>query len=842
MTSGPACRVALPLEPQAFRPRCTAALSLLWTREATKPVRKHLPRTPIDLQVFVASPGGLKEERDAIDSIAEKLNGTIGDPLNVRLTVRRFENLVGRAGAPQEQINPWVDSCDVFIAVLFRTWGYPTENYDSGFEEEFERAIARWDKTRTPQIALFFKEVDPQSISDPGPQLRRVLDFRAEVEKSRRAFYTSFPSTDALRLHVFQFLVEEMHRAAQTGSEGLTYTPPASGAERTEEAIESTSPDEGDLPAVLHAFSTLTSDGDVSGTLDVDRLELFGRSFSRDDNQLPVHLVNRIYQARAGKSFRVIEANAWLRTWIADIGRTPSRADKAVPFALVSKSVDQLAAHIDDRAGDLLQDESEFVRVGLLRAVRALRRRPPALWPRGPRSARQRLAIHSQWASALGTPRLLQEAALYWISTWRRGDLARARVLQTADDPDVASLGMILVSALSAVADATPAARHSPELLTEQSFCAIFSGADPYLAVETDVLADLLGRYGISDQIRRRSISELLRRDAVTTDILDLVFGDRSGARWSDGWKQTAQALVLDHSPKSASLIEGASEAIGRMKDRAEARKMLARLLNGENGGHIGLDGEISPESLNDDFTSDRAVLAFTVARGGLEFAPTARDLADRTSASANSFLRVLADSLGDEKLARFVEDEMRLGALHYLAGMPAEYMLDADRDRVRSFVGEKNVFRYDALSLLLEVAQDQDVDTLLERWAYLTASGRDDDVVASILERASSKKLHALLSHDAKAVPPRALLEFRRRGEIPSEEELWEMLYSENAELRAVSAEMICESTDRDGARDHLSRYASERPAYFYNVVCEFDRYAAGLPPFQPITEYSRT
>jgi hypothetical protein len=69
-------------------------------------------------------------------------------------------------------INPEVDSCDLFVGVLWQRWGQPTGIHDSGFAEEFDRARKRRLESGAPEIWIFFKKVAPDRLNDPGDQLR----------------------------------------------------------------------------------------------------------------------------------------------------------------------------------------------------------------------------------------------------------------------------------------------------------------------------------------------------------------------------------------------------------------------------------------------------------------------------------------------------------------------------------------------------------------------------------------------------------------------------------------------------------------------------------------------
>jgi hypothetical protein len=63
--------------------------------------------------------------------------------------------------------------------------------FSSGFEEEFNRAVERREKTGSPEISLFFKDVIINSSNEIDDQLKRVLAFR-ELIASKTLLFRNF--------------------------------------------------------------------------------------------------------------------------------------------------------------------------------------------------------------------------------------------------------------------------------------------------------------------------------------------------------------------------------------------------------------------------------------------------------------------------------------------------------------------------------------------------------------------------------------------------------------------------------------------------------------------------
>ena len=140
---------------------------------------------------FLASPGDLAPERNEARRVVEAVNKSIRDT-DWQIELLGWEDTLAGAGRPQELINRDLDRCDLFIGLLGRRWGQSTGRASSGFEEEFERARQRWSTAGVPDLWIFFRQIDPESASDPGPQLARVIEFRTSLHASRSLLSKEF--------------------------------------------------------------------------------------------------------------------------------------------------------------------------------------------------------------------------------------------------------------------------------------------------------------------------------------------------------------------------------------------------------------------------------------------------------------------------------------------------------------------------------------------------------------------------------------------------------------------------------------------------------------------------
>src|SRR5436853_1572102 len=129
------------------------------------------------VQIFLGSPGDLKEERQAAKNVVDTFNKQWAEYFGIQIELVGWEDTVSRYGRPQETINRDLDRCEVFIGVMWRQWGTPPDtngSFTSGFEEEFERSVASRKRAGRPEISLYFKSIDADLLKDPGADLRKV--------------------------------------------------------------------------------------------------------------------------------------------------------------------------------------------------------------------------------------------------------------------------------------------------------------------------------------------------------------------------------------------------------------------------------------------------------------------------------------------------------------------------------------------------------------------------------------------------------------------------------------------------------------------------------------------
>lgn len=161
--------------------------------------------------IFVSSPSDLTEERAAIEEVIKELNLTYGNANNCVIELLKWEthSAPGISKSHTQDIinNDIGDDYDIFLGLLWKRFGTPTKNADSGTEEEFNRALTRFQEGNLQiQILLYFKNAVPNSLSDIDPeQFLKVNQFKQSIPKDK-ILYWEFDTIENLqnflRLHI----------------------------------------------------------------------------------------------------------------------------------------------------------------------------------------------------------------------------------------------------------------------------------------------------------------------------------------------------------------------------------------------------------------------------------------------------------------------------------------------------------------------------------------------------------------------------------------------------------------------------------------------------------------
>lgn len=261
------------------------------------------------IRVFLASPGDLQDERRLAKDAIDEINKQIAPRLGFRVELMAWEETLPGYGRPQDIINQELDICELFIGMMWKKWGTPPavqSSYSSGFEEEFERSFLRREETGKPEIAIFFKEVDPAFLYDPGDDLKKVIEFQDRLELEKAILYKKFKDSYELqgyvREKVTQYLIDlEKSIIENQEKERAKSKKPIEENEQTQNQEPVKSPFSAEGHSFLKGFIEKTeaeNSAENITPLEVARFRLLATTISKSGNNEPflgVHDANIIY-------------------------------------------------------------------------------------------------------------------------------------------------------------------------------------------------------------------------------------------------------------------------------------------------------------------------------------------------------------------------------------------------------------------------------------------------------------------------------------------------------------------------------------------------------------------
>ena len=153
-----------------------------------------MPQNISIIQVFVASPGDVQEERNALQSIVNEVNQNIGSSLGIRLELVRWETNVtpGFGSDAQDVINKQIgDEYDIFIGILWARAGTPTPRAESGTLEEFEIAYKKHiENPDSIDLLIYFKETSIPISKIDVEQIGKIQNFRSSLGDKGGLYWT----------------------------------------------------------------------------------------------------------------------------------------------------------------------------------------------------------------------------------------------------------------------------------------------------------------------------------------------------------------------------------------------------------------------------------------------------------------------------------------------------------------------------------------------------------------------------------------------------------------------------------------------------------------------------
>jgi Domain of unknown function (DUF4062) len=241
-------------------------------------------------RVFLASPGDVSSERNVASDVIEELNITHGPLGNYRLELLRWETHASPgAGRPQQVINDLIKQYDIFVGVMWKRFGSPSGIADSGTEEEFNIAYARWEEDQKRPLMFFFsqKKVPPASSQEDLDQQSKVFKFKQSLSgkaltwtyKNPANFEAELRKTLCVRMNAI--VLEKQVAGAPTGERAALRSVPI---EEDVQALKAVWPRLSD--EVKDAFSVAYNENRRAGDPGIKTRDLFAAMWRNGGSEI----------------------------------------------------------------------------------------------------------------------------------------------------------------------------------------------------------------------------------------------------------------------------------------------------------------------------------------------------------------------------------------------------------------------------------------------------------------------------------------------------------------------------------------------------------------------------
>jgi hypothetical protein len=242
-------------------------------------------------KIFLASPSDLEDDRASIDEVINELNLTFGKQNEIVLELIKWETHSAPAismSHPQKIISSDLgNDYDLFIGLIWTKFGTPTDENESGTEEEFLNAYEKFKKNPLSIQILFYFNNSAISPTNLNPeQLTKIQNFKSDIGKNKKVLYWEYQDTQQLnkflRIHIPQRILE-LHKAENT----LIKTTEINDTQETE-IIE----EEYGLFDYLEMIEEYTNDSTQSLLRISDATVWVGEQFNRKTNEINALTLN----------------------------------------------------------------------------------------------------------------------------------------------------------------------------------------------------------------------------------------------------------------------------------------------------------------------------------------------------------------------------------------------------------------------------------------------------------------------------------------------------------------------------------------------------------------------
>lgn len=280
------------------------------------------------IKIFIASPGGLEDERNIARTIAEEVNASHSEHWRCQIKLVGWEFTLPGYNRAQALINKDLDTCTYFLGLLWDKWGSKPNDgdkrYTSGFEEEYERAKLHCEHGIVNDIYLLFKNVPPARTADAGPSLAKVLEFKKKCIDERKPLFDSFDDTEQFKSKVRRIIEAIGWREADqlkseetkksTELQTQEFDTPLPATETSGQLFDY------QTASFLQALCNKDAKWPSITATEVARLRLVGISLYRpgnDETHVGPHDANLIYRERHSLQLSELEISALVEAGLA---------------------------------------------------------------------------------------------------------------------------------------------------------------------------------------------------------------------------------------------------------------------------------------------------------------------------------------------------------------------------------------------------------------------------------------------------------------------------------------------------------------------------------------------
>lgn len=161
-----------------------------------------MPKNVIQYDLLISCPGDVQKEKEIIWKAVSRFNELYSDVLNISIRPRdwKHSSFPQSGDSPQQLLNEqFVNDCDAAVAIFWSRFGTPTDEYDSGTEEEIEIMLAK-----KRQVFLYFSDspISPSLLEND--QHNKILEFKKKY--TDKGIYYSYNTVEEFEEMFFAHL------------------------------------------------------------------------------------------------------------------------------------------------------------------------------------------------------------------------------------------------------------------------------------------------------------------------------------------------------------------------------------------------------------------------------------------------------------------------------------------------------------------------------------------------------------------------------------------------------------------------------------------------------------